>query len=33
LRAADIQVDPMLVEFMRWVQLEDSPGPQLLAAD
>ena len=33
LRAADIQVDPMLVEFMQWVQLEDPPGPQLLAAD
>jgi hypothetical protein len=28
LRSADIQVDAMLVEFMRWVQFEDSPGPQ-----
>ncbi len=26
LRTADIRVDPMLVEFMRWVQLEMSPG-------
>jgi ATP-dependent DNA helicase PIF1 len=32
LRASDIQVDPMLVEFMRWVQLEDSPGPQPIAS-
>jgi ATP-dependent DNA helicase PIF1 len=31
LRASDIQVDPMLVEFMRWVQLDDSPGPQTIA--
>jgi ATP-dependent DNA helicase PIF1 len=33
LRSADIQVDPMLVEFMRWVQLEDSPGPQPIALE
>jgi ATP-dependent DNA helicase PIF1 len=33
LRASDIQVDPMLVEFMRWVQLDDSPGPQTIAPD
>ncbi len=32
LRASDIQVDPMLVEFMRWVQPEDSPGPQPIAS-
>jgi ATP-dependent DNA helicase PIF1 len=31
LRVSDIQVDPMLVEFMRWVQLDDSPGPQTIA--
>jgi ATP-dependent DNA helicase PIF1 len=33
LRSADIQVDPMLVEFMRWIQLEDSPGPQPIAME
>jgi ATP-dependent DNA helicase PIF1 len=32
LRSSDIQVDPMLVEFMRWVQLEDLPGPQPIAS-
>jgi ATP-dependent DNA helicase PIF1 len=33
LRASDIQVDPMLVEFMQWVQLEDSVGPQPVALE
>jgi ATP-dependent DNA helicase PIF1 len=33
LRVSDIQVDPMLVEFMQWVQLEDSSGPQLVALE
>ncbi len=33
LRPADIRVDPMLVEFMRWVQLETSPGPQPIALE
>jgi ATP-dependent DNA helicase PIF1 len=33
LRGSDIQVDPMLVEFMQWVQLEDSPGPQPVALE
>jgi ATP-dependent DNA helicase PIF1 len=31
LRPADIRVDPMLVEFMEWVGLDHSPGPQPLA--
>jgi hypothetical protein len=31
LRGSDVQVDPMLVEFMRWVRLEDSQGPQPIA--
>jgi ATP-dependent DNA helicase PIF1 len=33
LRGSDIQVDPMLVEFMQWVRLEDSPGPQPVALE
>jgi ATP-dependent DNA helicase PIF1 len=33
LRAADIQVDPMLVEFMQWVGAEDQSRPQRIAPD
>jgi hypothetical protein len=31
LRPADIRVDAMLVDFMRWAQLEGAPGPHRIA--
>jgi hypothetical protein len=31
LRASDIQVDPMLLDFMQWVRLADPPRPQPIA--
>ncbi len=33
LRVADIRVDAMLVDFMRWAQIEGAPGPQRIAGD
>jgi ATP-dependent DNA helicase PIF1 len=33
LRPGDIRVDAMLVDFMRWAQLEGAPGPQRIAGD
>jgi hypothetical protein len=33
LRPADIRVDAMLVDFMRWAQLEGAPGPRRIAGE